>query len=119
MSRLIDADALKDGYMNMGYDPNEHPEESYMEGWCKGFNAAVDHCIGHVIYATTIEERKTGKWIFHERREPQFDISGVKTWGVAYKCSECGFIHTVIEDFGHYQFCPNCGSDNREEGDRT
>lgn len=57
--RLIDADALIDGYRHMGYDPNEHSEESYMEGWCKGFNAAVDHCIGHVIHAPTIEPERT------------------------------------------------------------
>lgn len=60
-------------------------------------------------------EPEKGKWIFHERREPQFDISGIKTWGVAYICSECEFIHTVIEDFGHYLFCPNCGADMRGE----
>lgn len=54
--RLVDADALIDGYRHMGYDPNEHPEESYMEGWCKGFNSAVDHCMGHVIHTPTIIE---------------------------------------------------------------
>ena len=53
--RLIDADALIDGYKHMGYDPSEHPEESYMEGWCKGFNSAVDHCVHHAIHAHTIE----------------------------------------------------------------
>lgn len=64
----------------------------------------------------TIEpERKKGKWIFKERREPVYDISGVKTWGIAYMCSECGFIHTVIEDFGQYAYCPNsnCGAEIR------
>lgn len=61
MSRLIDADALIDGYRHMGYDPSEHPEESYMEGWCKGFNSAVDHCIHHVIHAPTIEPEL--RWI--------------------------------------------------------
>ena len=62
-------------------------------------------------------ERKKGKWIFKERREPVYDISGVKTWGIAYMCSECRFIHTVIEDFGQYVFCPNCGADNRGENE--
>ncbi len=60
MSRAVDADALLDGYKNMGYDPTEHPEESYMEGWCKGFNAAVDHCMHHVIHAHTIEPEQHG-----------------------------------------------------------
>ena len=61
--RLIDADALIEGYKQMGYDPAEHPEESYMEGWCKGFNAAVDHCTHHVIHAPTIEPPTETKWI--------------------------------------------------------
>lgn len=52
--RLIDADELLEGYKVMGYDPTEHPEESYMEGWCNGFNAAVDHCMHHVIHAQTV-----------------------------------------------------------------
>lgn len=56
------------------------------------------------------EPVRHGKWIFIERREPQYDILGVKTWGVAYRCSECGFVHSVIEDFGHYTFCPRCGA---------
>ena len=58
-----------------------------------------------------------GEWILMERREPQYDIMGVKTWGVAYRCSECGFVHSVIEDFGHYVFCPNCGADMRGEAE--
>lgn len=52
--RLIDGDELLEGYKVMGYDPTEHPEESYMEGWCNGFNAAVDHCMHHVIHAQTV-----------------------------------------------------------------
>ena len=56
------------------------------------------------------QEVRHGKWVFMERREPQYDITGVKTWGVAYRCSNCGFVHSVIEDFGHYAFCPNCGA---------
>ena len=100
--RCIDADALKDGYMHMGYDPNEHPEESYMEGWCKGFNAAVDHCIGHVIHAPTIDpERKTGRWI--EVDDSDSCISG--------KCSECGWeAHMYEDDVFGMDYCPNCGA---------
>lgn len=58
-------------------------------------------------------ERKRGKWMFYEDRAPVWDIAGEKTWARVYKCSECGFIHSVIEDFGHYQFCPNCDADMR------
>ena len=102
--RAIDADALKDGYMNMGYDPNEHPEESYMEGWCKGFNAAVDHCISHVIHAPTIEpERKTGRW-----------IGWLEPGNETYHCSACGTalypedLYLGGNDYPKY--CPECGA---------
>lgn len=64
-------------------------------------------------------EQKKGDWEYIERREPRWDIHGVKTWGVAYRCSKCGFIHTVIEDFGIYKYCPICGSDMRGETDES
>ena len=101
MSRPIDADALIDGYKHMGYDPSEHQEESYMEGWCKGFNSAVDHCIYHVIHAPTIQPmRKRGKWIIEK------DATGA-TYG---RCSVCG-----IKQYGGYMnFCYECGADMRE-----
>ena len=69
--RPIDADALIEGYKHMGYDPTEHPEESYMEGWCKGFNAAVDHCMHHVIHAPTIEPQLEQRWIPCAERLPE------------------------------------------------
>ena len=62
-------------------------------------------------------ERKRGKWVFYEDRAPVWDIAGEKTWAREYKCSECGFVHSVIEDFGQYTFCPNCGADMRGETD--
>lgn len=61
-------------------------------------------------------ERKKGKWIYVERKEPQYDIAGVRTWAVVYKCSECGFLHTVIENSGIYDYCPNCGTEMEVEG---
>lgn len=105
MNRLIDANVLIDGYKHMGYDPTEHPEESYMEGWCKGFNAAVDHCMHHVIHAPTIEPRK-GKWERHH--------SG--PYGYAFHllyCSECGkdYYDELAERFN---YCPNCGAQMTE-----
>lgn len=113
--RSIDADALLDGYKNMGYDPTEHPEESYMEGWCKGFNAAVDHCMHHVIHAPTIEpERKNGRWAEFDSDEDKSDI---------IKCPCCKHMFTVDSyhwtDIGFvkddFNFCPNCGEDIRGE----
>ena len=59
--RTIDTDVLIEGYKHMGYDPEEYPEESYMEGWCKGFNSAVEHCIHHAIYAPTVSAEP--EWI--------------------------------------------------------
>lgn len=86
------------------------------------YNAPQDEqvilCPEH--YALTVlpptqPERKKGKWIYYARREPQYDKEGIKTYAVAYKCSECGFIHNVIENFGHYKFCPQCGADMKGE----
>jgi len=68
--RIIDADALIEGYKHMGYDPTEHPEESYMEGWCKGFNSATDHCMHHVIHAPTVEQPEQ-RWIPCSKRLPE------------------------------------------------
>lgn len=62
----------------------------------------------------TIEpERKPGRW--------------THAWGTdddIWKCSECGFeidAHGCdpVEYLETYKFCPNCGSDNREEGDHS
>lgn len=59
-------------------------------------------------------ERKPGRW--------------THAWGTddgIWKCSECGFeidAHGCVDPVEYletYKFCPNCGSDNREEGDRT
>ena len=59
--------------------------------------------------------RKVGRWIpqFAENGDDYFeayDIKGVRTFASKYKCSECGFVHTVIEDLGIYEYCPNCGA---------
>ena len=106
MNRAIDADALLDGYKHMGYDPTDHPEDSYMEGWCKGFNAAVDHCMYHVIHAPTITpERKRGGW----------EDCGVNGW----RCSNCRY---EVARYNNTAFCPNCGFDMRyknEEDDNV
>ena len=67
----------------------------------------------------TQPERKRGEWEFYEDRSPVWDIAGEKTWARAYKCSECGFVHAVIENFGIYQYCPQCGADMREDNHET
>lgn len=60
-------------------------------------------------------EQKKGEWIRRTRVEAVYSIDGVKTWGIKYQCNKCGFATTVVEDFGHYRFCPNCGADMRGE----
>ena len=107
MSRAIDADALRDRLQNLGYD-------DWNQGVTTTWAEAFSECADMVEEMPTIEPRKKGMWLFKERREPVYDISGVKTWGIAYMCSECGFIHTVIEDFGQYVYCPNCGAEMTE-----
>ena len=67
----------------------------------------------HLEQLPSAERR--GRWIHYAHREPLYDISGVKTWGEEYQCSNCGFIHSAIEDFGHYAYCPWCGA-KMEEG---
>ena len=103
--RAIDADALLDGYKHMGYDPTDHPEDSCMEGWCKGFNAAVDHCMYHVIHAPTITpERKRGRWIHHSRWELDGECP--------YECDQCGMGSEV-----DYHYCMRCGAEMSEDED--
>ena len=97
--RLIDADELK-----TAFPASENSTPVLI--------ASVRATINHM---PTIElERMLGRWEFYEDRAPVWDIAGDKTWARAYKCSECGFVHSVIEDFGRYGFCPNCGADMRE-----
>lgn len=109
--RPIDADALVDQLSDKAKemlgiaDQCQGQAINYYEGAKYGFAKAAIIANGF----PTIEPKR-GKWVLIERREPQFDLCGTKTWAVAYRCSECGFIHTVIEDFGHYAFCPNCGA---------
>lgn len=73
--RLIDADALIEGYKHMGYDPKEYHGGSYMEGWCKGFNSAVDHCIHHAIHAPTVLAEP--QWIACSERLPEEKDAGI------------------------------------------
>lgn len=56
-------------------------------------------------------ERPHGEWKKVGDRVEAYDISGIKTWGQKYECSNCGFLKTYIEDFGFYSICPNCGAD--------
>ena len=64
-------------------------------------------------HAPTIEERKTGRWIYGE---DEYGIDG-------YHCDKCGFFvpwdytHKFINYIEDYNFCPSCGADMRGEQD--
>jgi len=59
---------------------------------------------------------KRGEWK-KVKNVHAWDVSGVETWGVKRKCTNCDFRHTFIEDHGHYNFCPNCGADMKGADD--
>lgn len=52
---------------------------------------------------------KAGHWS-RKTKVDAYDIAGVKTWGIKCQCDRCNFKHIVIEDFGYYNYCPNCGA---------
>lgn len=81
---------------------------------CQELRGIFAECEKNLNALPSAERR--GWWIHYAHREPLYDISGVKTWGEEYQCSNCGFIHSVIEDFGHYAYCPWCGA-NMDEVD--
>lgn len=97
MSRLIDADALKE----------------YIDAQ-KG-RPFIGCTIGEALKMMvdeqpTIEERKTGKW--EERKVSSEKV--IDEWQSA-RCSVCGKYHTTphMYFFDDFNFCPNCGADMR------
>lgn len=55
-------------------------------------------------------EPKRGEWELYTTYEEVYDMFGDVTWAKKYKCSNCGFIHTTIENRSRYNYCPNCGA---------
>ena len=92
--RLIDADALEVITVKV---PKGMDAKSYMTG--------MEYVLRKVDALPTIEERKTGKWIW-------------KTLDV-YKCSECETETHVDECMEEpiYNFCPYCGARLVQEGE--
>lgn len=86
--RLIDADEL----IKELHRRYEEPEDlHYDEDWYAGIITAEVLVDG----MPTIEaERKKGKWVDD---------------GCDTRCGECG----EKQEFPHWQFCPNCGTDMR------
>lgn len=94
------------------------PVERGMTVFCKGCDCdeqinemAHEYMELEVEYHKLKEaaEPRRGEWK-RMKNCHAFDVEGVETWGVKYKCSECGFVHTFIEDHMCYGWCPNCGA---------
>lgn len=93
--RLIDADALID-------EVDGDLLDSIAEG----------RAIEKIMNAPTIEERKKGKWVYHDDDDMRFDT---------YHCSSCRKLFTVdaerFDDIGFVKedlkYCPNCWADMR------
>lgn len=63
------------------------------------------------------QEPKTGHWS-RKTKVDAYDIAGVKTWGIKCQCDKCDFTTIVVEDFGYYKYCPNCGARMVESDDK-
>ena len=91
MSRLIDADALKEDLTRF-YDGEVTARQLIDE------------------QPTAELERKTGSWIYGEHDVSMCD---------GYRCDKCGFFvpwdyqHKSIDFINDYHFCPSCGADMR------
>ena len=55
-------------------------------------------------------EPKKGKWVDAEFESETID--GVKTMVIAFGCNQCGWLNPYGN---HYNYCPSCGADMREE----
>lgn len=99
MSRLIDADALKDRLQSLAYD-------DWNQGVCTSWADAYRECADMVDEQPTIEpERKKGKW--------KTALLDHEAFGVRPKvlyCSECNQCIAYPT-----RYCPNCGADMRGE----
>lgn len=96
MSRMIDADAFDKTLEDAELEAKRN--RKYV------FASALNIIRGNLRNAPTIEERKTGKWIFIGNQ--------------MFECSECGTCYTQsqfhqmrvrISDPEFPKFCPNCG----------
>ena len=104
--KLIDADALLE---DIGEEPmnwTNSPEEiqEYID-W--------KQTVAIINSASTIEAEpiRHGHWeILNAHEEDCFDIKGEKTWATEARCSQCGLIHSFIENHMAYAYCPECGA---------
>ena len=103
--RLIDADAL---IAQMEADAEQMEDQIAIM-----FTYAA---INDVKHAPTIEERKTGKWIYEERKRliDETDDGAVYSVEKWWKCSECGVPKGYIGHKPTDRFCYDCGASMME-----
>ena len=86
--------------------------------------AVIDACeqsinileaVDRIMDLPSVEQKQTGHWS-RKTKVDAYDIAGVKTWGIECQCDRCDFTTIVVEDFGYYKFCPNCGARMESEG---
>lgn len=59
-------------------------------------------------------EQEIGHWS-RKTKVDAYDLAGVKTWGIKCQCDRCTFTTIVVEYFGYYTYCPNCGAKMESE----
>ena len=100
--RLIDADAFK---KILSEKEMQHDKRRSFDEYSYGAAGAYEYA-GDLLDEQPTVEQPHGKWIYHA----EWELDGE----CAYECSRCGMGVDV-----DYNFCPNCGSDNRKrEGDQ-
>lgn len=68
-----------------------------------------DKCMRCVEFSMFKPLPELGHWS-RKTKVDTYDIEGVKTWGIKCQCDRCTFTTIVVEDFGYYSYCPNCGA---------
>lgn len=143
MTRLIDADELKDHkfagntFFQLGGRTNgktlEAVNRAYQQGWNDAIDAITDNAptiettIEDLISTLSVEELKvttrikvdipSGEAICFRREKTGHWIRTIIENGVtsAARCSECGF---GDNRYMLFSYCPNCGADMREEEEK-
>lgn len=124
MSRYIDADAIIE---HLEKDPLFSLVERYgITNVIKEFPTADvvpmkfhERCMElEIKKRANMVERKQGKWLFSKRLEDVYDLYGMKSWAVRYRCSNCNFSTEFIENHNaQYRYCPQCGVCMRGDND--
>ena len=106
MSRLIDADVLKESLKESRDRCTEWIADcdETMKPRAEQALYTFNECIMRINSMPTVEERKKGKWI----KQPYMN----GTWGIT--CSNCMRLGMIGSGKG-FNYCPHCGADMRGE----